>query len=70
LTESQLLDRPCYRDLMQREQALGPALVVFGVILIIVLAVARDDVLVGIVIGLPLIIAGAVMLVRARRDET
>ena len=70
MTESQLLDRPCYRDLMQREQALGPALVVFGVILIIVLAVARDDVLVGIVIGLPLIIAGAVMLVRARRDET
>ena len=55
---------------MQREQALGPALIVFGVIMIFVLTVARDDVLVGIVIGLPLIIAGAVMLVRGQLDET
>jgi len=55
---------------VQREQALGPALVVFGVIMIFVLAVAQDDVLVGIIIGLPLIIAGAVLLVRAQRDET
>jgi hypothetical protein len=54
---------------VRREQATGPALVVFGVIMIIVLAVARDDALVGIVIGLPLIIAGAVLLVRAQRDE-
>ncbi len=55
---------------MQREQALGPALVVFGVILIFVLAVAQDNVVVGIVIGLPLIIAGAVSFVRAQRDAT
>jgi len=55
---------------VRRDQATGPALVVFGLILILVLAVAQDDVLVGIVIGLPLIIAGAVLLVRARRDET
>jgi len=55
---------------VQREQAFGPALVVFGAILILVLAVAQDDVLVGIVIGLPLIIAGAVLLVRAQWDET
>jgi uncharacterized membrane protein HdeD (DUF308 family) len=55
---------------MQREQTLGPALVVFGVILILVLAVATDDVIVGIAIGLPLIIAGAVLLVRAQRGET
>jgi hypothetical protein len=55
---------------VQREQALGPALVVFGVIMIFVLAVAQDDVLVGVIIGLPLIIAGAVLLVRAQRDVT
>ncbi len=54
---------------MQREQAVGPALVV-GVILILVLAVAQDDVLVGVVIGLPLIIAGAVVYVRTQRDAT
>jgi uncharacterized membrane protein HdeD (DUF308 family) len=61
------MDRQCYRGVVQPEQAIGPALVVFGVILIIVLAVARDDVLVGIIIGLPMIIAGAVSFVRARR---
>ena len=64
-----LPNRRCYRGVVQREQALGPALVVFGVILIIVLAIARDDVLVGIVIGVPLIIAGVVLFVRARSDE-
>jgi hypothetical protein len=53
---------------VEREQAVGPALVVLGVILIVVLAVARSDVLVGIVIGVPLMIAGVVLFVRAQRD--
>jgi hypothetical protein len=61
---------PGYFRVVQREQATGPALIVFGVIMIFVLAVAQNDLLVGIVVGLPLIIAGAVLFVRARRGET
>ena len=61
--------RPCYGGGVQREQALGPALVVVGVIMIIVLAIARGDSAVGIAIGVPLIIAGVVLYVRARNDE-
>jgi len=55
---------------VQREQTVGSALVVFGVTLSFMLAVALGDVFVGIVIGLPLIIAGVVFFVRAQRDAT